>query len=504
LSAHYFSIQRTIRLINISLIVLCFSCSREKEDLSSHIPSDATAIGIADGAGISREIISDYILNLDFLKSDSSGGKFRNTGININADIYFYSPRNDCGVLIIPLNDAAKFKDYLKDSLFRANPEITEADGYEFAEFNEHNLAAGWQKDFAILSYSVSQSSSPTAELERAMKLKKENSILSDTTFTSFKKKSATFKIWWKTEMIGNNNDPLSALITRNFSRIESFINFENEKIILDQEYFLTEETRQKLSTAPFKFIPDNIPSLSDSTIGYMTLNYEGSYLDSFLDKSLIKKTNDLLQSINFSHKDIQKLLSGTVTINYSGLMKRSSEVITYKYDDNFNRVEVKTMSNETFPEFNLILQNNRGSDSVINALIQKKILVKEEKRYMSQLFLGNRFYVNRNENYFLISSNPILSDSNLNSLTRTSKDPVEIFLNIEKLMMDSAMYALPDKYAALSRLGKTINIGISPPMNGTIKAKTELNLKSANKHPLLQILKNLPSETVNTPTPNL
>jgi hypothetical protein len=471
--------------------------------LLSHIPSDATAIGIADGAGISREIISDYILNFDFLRSDSAKGKFRNTGINVNADICFYSPKGNCGVLIIPLNDAAKFKDYLKDSLFRTNPKIREADGYEFAEFNEQNLAAGWQKDFAILVYSVSQSSSPVSELERSMKLKKENSILSDTAFTTFKKKSGSLKVWWKAEMIRNNNDPLSILITRDFSRIESFISFEDEKIILDQEYFLTEEIHQKFQSAPLKFIPENIPSLSDSTIGYMTLNYEGSYLSPFLDESIIRKTDDLLKVINFSYKDIQNLLSGTFAVNYSGLMKRSNEVITYKYDDNFNRVEVKTLSEEKFPEFNLILRNTRGSDSVINALIQKKILVKEGKRYMGRLFFDNRFYVNKSGSYFLISSNPLLPDSNLNSLTKPSKNPVEIFLNLEKLMLDSSIY-LPDKYSALSNLGKTINIGISDPMNGSIKVRFELSLKSANKHPLLQILKNLPSDTLNNPTPTL
>jgi hypothetical protein len=503
LPAHYFNTLRTTRFILVSLVVLFFSCNREKEDLSSHIPLDATAIGIADGAGISREIISDYILNLDFLKNDSSEGKFRNTGININADICFYSPKSDCGVLIIPLNDAARFKDYLKDSLFRTNPKITEADEYEFAEFNEQNLAAGWQKDFAILVYSVSQNLSPVSELERAMKLKKENSILSDTAFTTFRKKSGALKLWWKSEMTGNNNDLFSTLINRNLSRIESFINFENEKIILEQEYFLTEETRQKFHSAPLKFIPDNIPSLSDNTIAYMTLNYEGSYLGAFLDESIIRKTNDLLKTVNFSYMDIQNLLSGTVAVNYSGLMKKSNEVITYEYDDNFNRIEVKSMSNESFPEFNIILQNNLGSDSVINMLIQKKMLVREGKSYMSQQIFGNRFYVNKNGRYFLISSNPVLPDSNLTSFTKSSKDPVEIFLNLEKLMLDSSVY-LPDKYSALSKLGKAINIGISDPMNGTIKAKVELSLKSANKHPLLQILKNLPSDTLNNLTPAL
>ncbi|MFL5730195.1 MAG: DUF4836 family protein, partial [Cytophagaceae bacterium] len=363
----------TTRLIIISLVVFLFSCGTKKEDLVSHIPREAGAVGIVDGASISTEIIADYISNFGFLEKNSSQIHVGNTGVDFSSDLYLFSEGKNI-ILIIPLNDAEKFSAFLRDSLIQMG-EAKENDGYKLAGSPEKRLLAGWKKDFAVLAHYPSEASAPPlSALNRIMKLSKENSIHADTGFISFKNKKASVKLWWKTETVKGLGDPVSTFLTENFSGIQSFIRFESGKIILDQEFSLTDNSRKKFESNGYIFIPESSYPAPDSLPFNLTLNYQGAFLRSFLNDTLLTKAEGLGRLFELSLKNMENLLQGSIAMNYAGLSKRSNEVIRYEYDDNFNRVAVKSISYESFPEFNILLQNTRAADSVIAELIHKKV----------------------------------------------------------------------------------------------------------------------------------
>ncbi|MFL5731350.1 MAG: hypothetical protein ACJ75J_17815, partial [Cytophagaceae bacterium] len=109
-----------------------------------------------------------------------------------------------------------------------------------------------------------------------------------------------------------------------------------------------------------------------------------------------------------------------------------------------------------------------------------------------------------KNDAYFMLSTNAALSDSRLASVKQNAAYPVELLLNPDALLKTDSLYILPEYYSKTAALVKRIKASIAYPEKGTLKTKLEVELKSGDKHPIIQILKSLPAETTNKPKPIL
>lgn len=116
-----------------------------------------------------------------------------------------------------------------------------------------------------------------------------------------------------------------------------------------------------------------------------------------------------LLERISIDHPLAKYLTtwSGEISWVYSGTDTLKSTIVSYDYDENFNEIEVKKINKKPFYKINgnLVMQSTSEAHSLLQALDQMGILVKQKQDYTSILFTDMTKISSSEENILIRSA---------------------------------------------------------------------------------------------------
>lgn len=135
-------------LVSFCLVLLSFFSCKERTDLSTKVPADATGIGKIDLPALKNKALSwDVVYN--YLFSEDNGKEQLDWALDIDRPSYFYTSNNNL-TLLVPITDSKKFKKAIT-STYSAS--TSAENGYEYLQ--ENGIFIGWEKDWVAISNTI-------------------------------------------------------------------------------------------------------------------------------------------------------------------------------------------------------------------------------------------------------------------------------------------------------------------------------------------------------------
>jgi len=210
----------------------------------------------------------------------------------------------------------------------------------------------------------------------------------------------------------------------------------------------------------------------SDNNIAFVSGKLNTEFLFSFLDdkvQSKIKKTT------NLSLDSIGNYWNGAINFQLKSFNNKIDTIVTYDYDEDFNKVEKKTIQKTSIPSFNLEL----GGVSFFDYLSAKEMIKNVEGG--SLLVVNPLFntYASKNNKSLFLSSNK----TSLKRFENLKNDKFSLFLDVEKYIENqTSLYEFSNKKITLIKQVKAV-------ITSENKLEGEISLKDTSKNAFYQFL---------------
>ncbi len=179
---------------------------------------------------------------------------------------------------------------------------------------------------------------------------------------------------------------------------------------------------------------------------------------------------------VNLSLDSINNHWDGEVDINLESFIKRNDTIITYEYDDDFNKVEKKSIQKKVVPKLNIRI----GGSTFFDYLLSKDAIKNIEKENLLVVNPFFKTYANKRKNELFLFSNGTYKDDSV----RSEKNKFLLFFNVEKyLQNESDFYSISKEYFSSVRNIKAV-------VTKENKIEIVVNLKGTPQKFMYQILK--------------
>ncbi len=463
-----------IPIIALAAVIVYFLFSGTKEtDLLSKVPKYAKSVLVIDIKGLSTKLLVDELTS-----DEKSAGKlaemlpdslpdidFTNSGINLldKAALFTIEFNQDIWVnLLLPLSDYQTFINF-KDSLV-ATGDFTQRTNGDFLVSEKYKLTVNWNNNFVHISNCTFYPINSINGLIETLNLAPKMSILTDSVFTS--KLSGDYDFFLYSTPYENHPKKTAQLISSNFAKSFSYIRFYDGELVINTEIELK---KGSLADSVFKDKKNPVKAIqpNDSTGLTASLNINAESFFKFLEQ---------FSSVKFDKDKIPLLMawsgSASFALNSSQLIE--NEFISYEFDDNFNKVEVRKVTKEKVTD----LQANLGIDkAVIDKVLSDKKIYKEGKDTL--LFKGAGFVVKDKAESFLCYNRhlnqPQLAD-------RTNDASVTMWLDYKKFLPILNDYRVQTDSLWLNRFDiENIELEVNKPENLQVNLKVSFKNKDKN-----------------------
>ncbi|MCD8401494.1 hypothetical protein [Tenacibaculum finnmarkense] len=213
------------------------------------------------------------------------------------------------------------------------------------------------------------------------------------------------------------NSKELIALSTKTNDFLELGID-ENEILILGE---LSEKN------TPFLSSENNI---NNGLLATVSGKVKKSFLSDYLDKS---SKDRFKKFTNLSIDSLQRYWNGEFNANLNAFIQRKDSVVTYQYDDDFNKIAKTTIQKTIIPDVNVSF----GGGAFLNYLASKKALKNiNEKKILLVNPLFKTYAYQQEKSLFLSSkdeSNTILNKEKNKKFNQHTK--FLLFIEVEKYL---------------------------------------------------------------------
>ncbi len=429
------------------VITACFllaSCNQSTTP-EDHLPKECVVVAKTNTKRIAVKFLADKLS--DFKLSDILGDKSMTdarppadslrhalnnpseAGIDILADVYAVinakkdTHDRDFGIVYFQLNDAEKFAQFLGEKMPKS---------YNFQFLDDKNnfhhgsleggKMIGWNENFAMLISPLSPEANTNTEafFTELTALKSDDLVSKDENYQLFDDQSADIKIW----MNGNKADFsrlhakagqgavfLKSLENANYQH--AYINFEAGKIMVDNKTFVDKDaqadwekllkTQQARSTVLNHFAEDQIS-------GFISLKYNPRLIthltEIFIQQSIGQNpaAGLIFAGAGITPEALTKMFKGDILIASTGMTDIKQEVITYEFDENFNRVPKTETRTTSIPEVLISMSAEDQIQKMLDTYRLAGVLQQESGAYVLA-FSGMRFYAQYQEGNLLISN---------------------------------------------------------------------------------------------------
>ncbi|TCD08529.1 hypothetical protein EZ449_11840 [Pedobacter frigidisoli] len=411
------------------------------------IPKNATSLVKISIDEIYKSLAANMISNPGFYfqldkkaTAENKENKF-DTGLKIPASIYCYTIEGKPKTAIfsrLAISDFQEFSNFIRNTL-KLN--ITKASGLNLAQNNLKNFTILFNDEYAAIVITAQRD-----EFETVLK-----DILNERNF--IKVGDSKFNV------IKKSTDHLAFIDKDN----KGYINFENGEINFDNEF---------LSKT---IIPAKKPF-------YRKFNTE-SAVSFWLNANFAKADNKTykLKNASLERDSLLKYYKGYLDFEWINTTQQTDSVITYEYNDDFEKVEKISLQKRAVPKF--ILNISADAVGLKNYLNQKNIIKQDTALVNKAVFPLYKVFVGGDTKQLTLSTKKY-DKTDKNNLP--SNDFLSINIDFIKVNKQISLPFFTNSFKSLSRLdikGKVIE-------NGKIKVDGKLELVNKDINSLYQLLK--------------
>ena len=393
--------KRYAFLLMISILLISIYIFRYKRALNFNhrVPRTATALVNIDLRQLEHHVLVDFFKNpftyISFKSSKTKDRKSFIDAISIPRNILFFN--NDSNV------KGAWFSSFIK---VNSNKELT---AYLVAQkFNKTK----W-KDFDVFSKNNIVLAVHNNRLVVAYKMYKETSIL-----------YALEAIFNETDFYPKTSAILKPIIT---SRSDmSFITLNNDFLEANFKKGLFEITGHISSDIFMAQKQSELPANSVALI-VAKINKKNSLFNDFFGKLNQSKFKELT---HLSVDSIARKWNGTLYFNLKSVLTRTDTIITYDYDDNFNKIEKKATQKVAVPELVFNLEREEDAKLYDYLLEEKAIQIVENDTLFTAIPIY-KLYAHRTKKGLEISTDIAISEIPV----KENMNKLNAYFDIEKYM---------------------------------------------------------------------
>jgi hypothetical protein len=440
-------------LIILTLLLVTYLL-RYKLALSykNRIPKTATSIININARQLEHHILMDFITYPTAYfksKSDSKKDSIKKPNFGLTKGVKI--PRN---ILLYTINDTATWyssifdisdKEILTNFLKSEKFTISEQDSLTF--FTKKNIVFGIKGEQLIIALNFITNKN-TAKTFAA--------IFTETQFLDTASPLLKPIINSNADICFNSSD--KHFIETNFSNGQLTINGQ-----LSPEFDLFNEmTSDSEITSKVAFSGFNI-------------NKNSSIYTNFKSKSDFSKLDRLL---HLSSDSILDKWNGNFSLNLKSITNKTDTIITYKYDDDFNKIEVKSTQKTVFPDLEIQIGKNTTKDLFQYFETHKAIQVVDNDSVFVKIPLFKTLINNTSKQINLYTIKKSMA-----SKTKSSK--FQLFFNLGKYQKNNLNLSLIPSNNKLINLIKNLNINIST----NNKLSAEIPFLDAKRNVLAQVV---------------
>lgn len=408
------AIIATVILIIVAIIILYFN--KGDENILTKIPIDARSVLVINTSGISKKLFVD-----DFGKTEKSRTSllknipdsladidFKNNGLSLTDKMVIFTMEDSAEIslnFVLKIEDNKAFKVFIDELGRKLNFKIENSDKVQIVFIPSFELLIVWDGTYLAGTKIKEKSDKKINFLKNTLKTDKKHSILSDNNFSSKIKNNYDLLFYSKPY----KKNPFSLLdpVIADIESIASNIIFNDGELKINTEVkvkkgSLLDKLFQNTQT-DFKTIEKE-----DSCIANIMVNVEPIAFNNLM--SLYSSTLLKQKSIPY-----YKAWNGMAHISLIGFKSIVNEYITYDYDDDFNKIEIKKLRKNKVPDIKVI---SGIKPNVFDSILKTNQPVKNGKDTL--LFAGSNYLIKKVGDkvyiYSLQTKMPLLLDETIKS----------------------------------------------------------------------------------------
>jgi hypothetical protein len=469
----------TITLIIVAIIVLYFN--KDKENVLNKVPGDAKSILVINASALSKKLFIDDLGKeqksrtsiLKFIPDSIADIDFKKSGISFTDKIVFYTLEDSSEIsinFILKIEDNSSFKTFIEELGQKLNFSVEKGDNVKTAFIQSLQLLLVWDENYLSGTRIKEKMDKKIISLKNTLKIDPKQSILSDHEFSSLL--NSNFDLLFYSKPYKN------CYFTKLNSTISDIESISSHILFVDGEVDVKIKIKPKIGSLldkVFNTSPTNLKTIEkeDSCIANILLNVEPSAFN-----NLIK----LYSSTIFNQKIIPfyEAWNGTASINLNGIKSIKNEYITYDYDDDFNKIEVKKIRINKIPDIKVNIGINSPTfDSIIRT--NKPIKSGND----SLLYAGSNYLYRKNVDNLLIYS---LQDQYPDLKNGQTNSKLDLELDYQRFIKFLTAFDLQPKNFDLNKI-KLSNMILKVEKSETIDISTKLLFNDKEKNAFFAIL---------------
>jgi len=416
-----------VAIISVIATISFFLSQNKKNNILSKVPNNAKSVMVIDLQALSTKLFFDELTSgsknagkLAKLMPDSLATiDWLASGISLSEKAVFFTTENIPNDsirlhVLLRIADAKKFDNFM-DSLSKTISLKPVKEKTLWSEQFKSLIA--WNSNFVVFSLFSKNVGQVAKALENILLLKKEESIMTDSSF--MKKQNAGFDILFYAKPYTLYPKKQNKFIQDNIESIISHIEFNDGELKIASElYPVTGSLLDKLFNTQQKKIATL--SVPDSSALRVALSVAPKVFFSVINK---------LSSVKFNNKKAPILTAwdGRLSASLNGTKVIKTEYITYDYDDDFNKIELKKITKDKIWDIRAVLGIN---ELLLDSVLDNSKIYKSKKDTL--LFKGSNFIIKKTNDAYLCYNHHVSRPKIQN---KTIADNIYLSLDYGKLL---------------------------------------------------------------------
>lgn len=413
----FFKITAAVILL---LLIFCFGILKYRQYQADDIliPKATNTLIKVDVDGLMKQLATNALLNWPyyFKNEDRVGAKKEKKpaiemGLSIPAHLYFYSLKNWPNTYFVRLkiNDYTAFENYMKQKL-KASPSPL---GTSIKTVNLKSIKTVFYYNHKNLVLAVNNTINQK-EINRLL-----DEVLAQKSFISLKSSGFVEKLKHKSDIVAIKKNCFTS------------IDFNNGEI----EFTHTLQSPEKLSITQRE-----APLLTKQAVtAQLWLNFK-------FQKNVYSKYKIL--NTNLAVDSLLKYYNGALYLAWADSFKQTDTVVTYEYDDNFNKTSIKKEVKKTVPKaFAKIKADGFG---LLQYLRKQNIVQPESSIISEKIFPLFKIGISAEKNELSFYTKQAATKPLANTKT---EDYLSIFVDFKKVQQQLKIPLLNEFLQPLNRL---------------------------------------------------
>ena len=291
---------------------------------------------------------SYYYNNASFKQKKKEKDTVEKKGVNFtpyNLVLFTVPKVQNTYFSILTIEDDNAFKNQIKEYSKGLHQKIDKEHNIHWLEHKKQHWACAWNTEKIIISFGVDNA------YQKSKKVFIE--VLDEGKVITSKENN------WITAL-SNSNSHITFINTKGKTELQ----FKDGKAILEGSLEIDEE-----DAYPKKVSYDKVPNAA------VEFYWDGNFnrtknRDQFITTW---KKNTFLKKVNINVPEVAELTNGFFYACVNGTTKQTDTIVTYGYDDNFNKIEQKTLQEKEVPS--IILNLGREKQPLKNYLKEQELL---------------------------------------------------------------------------------------------------------------------------------